>query len=58
MILRNFMKKEEGKLSYIMIIKQKWKGVRKKTSIGRRWIKTSSMNKRKRASFKKYRGQG
>ena len=41
-----------------MIIKAKWRGVRKKTSIGRRWIKTSSMNKNKRASFKKYRGQG
>ena len=41
-----------------MIIKNKWHGVRKRTSIGRRWIKTSSMNKRKKASFKKYRGQG
>ncbi|SVD46493.1 uncharacterized protein METZ01_LOCUS399347, partial [marine metagenome] len=28
---------------------KKWHGVRKKTSIGRRWIKTSSMNKNKRA---------
>ena len=37
---------------------QKWQGVRKKTSIGDRWIKTSSMNKAKKASFKKYRGQG
>ncbi len=33
-------------------------GVRKKTSIGQRWIKTSSMNKSKRRSYKKYRGQG
>ena len=41
-----------------MIIKKTWQGTRKKTSIGRRWIKTSSMNKNKRASFKKYRGQG
>ena len=30
----------------------------KKTSIGRRNIKTSSMNKNKRKSFKPYRGQG
>jgi hypothetical protein len=30
----------------------------KKTSIGRRNIKTSSMNKSKRRSYKKYRGQG
>jgi hypothetical protein len=30
----------------------------KKTSIGRRNIKTSSMNKNKRRSYKKYRGQG
>ena len=37
---------------------QKWRGVRKKTSIGDRWIKTSSMNKSKKASRKKYRGQG
>jgi len=37
---------------------KRWQGVRKKTSIGTRWIKTSSMNKRKRASFKVYRGQG
>jgi len=37
---------------------KKWRGVRKKTSIGRRWIKSSSMNKRKKASWKKYRGQG
>ena len=37
---------------------QKWRGVRKKTSIGHRWIKTSSMNKSKKASHKKYRGQG
>ena len=36
---------------------KKWIGVRKKTSIGDRWIKTSSMNKSKRASFKKYKGQ-
>ena len=28
---------------------QKWRGVRKKTSIGDRWIKTSSMNKSKKA---------
>ena len=37
---------------------QRWQGVRKRTSIGDRWIKTSSMNKSKKASFKKYRGQG
>lgn len=30
----------------------------KKTSIGRKNVKTSSMNKTKRRSFKKYRGQG
>jgi len=36
----------------------KWQGIRKKTSIGNRWIKTSSMNKSRKKSFKKYRGQG
>ena len=36
----------------------KWRGTRKKTSQGHRWIKTSSMNKSKKKSFKKYRGQG
>jgi len=36
----------------------KWQGVRKRTSIGNRWIKTSSMNKSRKKSFKKYRGQG
>lgn len=30
----------------------------KKTSIGRKNVKTSSMNKNKRKSFKVYRGQG
>jgi hypothetical protein len=30
----------------------------KKTAIGHRNVKTSSMNKSKRRSFKKYRGQG
>ncbi len=30
----------------------------KKTSIGQRNIKRSSMNKSKKRSFKKYRGQG
>lgn len=30
----------------------------KRTSIGRRNIKTSTMNKSKRKSYKKYRGQG
>jgi hypothetical protein len=30
----------------------------KRTSIGRGTVKKSSMNKRKKASFKKYRGQG
>lgn len=30
----------------------------KRTSIGEGKIKTSSMNKRRKASFKKYRGQG
>ena len=33
---------------------QKWQGIRKRTSIGDRWIKTSSMNKSKKASYKKY----
>jgi hypothetical protein len=32
--------------------------VKKGTSIGRGLIKTSSMNKSKRRSYKKYRGQG
>ena len=36
----------------------KWQGVRRRTSIGNRWIKTSSMNKSRKKSFKKYRGQG
>jgi len=36
----------------------KHEGVSKKTSIGRGNIKTSSMNKSKRRSYKKYRGQG
>ena len=36
----------------------KWRGGRKKTSIGTRWIKYSSMNKSRKKSFKKYRGQG
>tara|TARA_B100001059_G_C17524149_1_gene422275 strand:+ start:200 stop:343 length:144 start_codon:yes stop_codon:yes gene_type:complete len=30
----------------------------KKTSIGRRNVKMSSMNKKKKSSYKKYRGQG
>jgi hypothetical protein len=30
----------------------------KKTSIGRKNVKRSSMNKNKKASYKKYRGQG
>jgi hypothetical protein len=30
----------------------------KKTSIGRKNVKTSSMNKKKKANYKKYRGQG
>ena len=30
----------------------------KRTSIGRGKVKTSTMNKSKRRSFKKYRGQG
>ena len=30
----------------------------KKTSIGQGKVKTSSMNKSKRASYKRYRGQG
>jgi hypothetical protein len=34
------------------------KGACNGTSIGRGRIKTSSMNKNKRRSFKKYRGQG
>jgi hypothetical protein len=31
---------------------------KKATSIGRGFVKTSSMNKSKRRSYKKYRGQG
>lgn len=38
--------------------KVKIEPVNKKTSQGRRNIKTSSMNKHKRRSYKKYRGQG
>ena len=34
------------------------KQTHKKTSIGRKSVKTSSMNKRKKATFKKYKGQG
>jgi len=41
-----------------MVILKRFQGTRKKTSIGYRWIKTSSMNKRRKKSFKKYRGQG
>jgi hypothetical protein len=33
-------------------------GNNKKTSIGRKNVKMSSMPKRKKATFKKYRGQG
>ena len=33
-------------------------GVNKKTSIGRGNVKFASMNKSKKRSFKKYRGQG
>lgn len=33
-------------------------GTNKRTSIGRKNIKTSTMNKSKRRCFKKYRGQG
>jgi len=32
--------------------------IKKSTSIGNGLLKTSSMNKNKKASFKKYRGQG
>jgi len=39
-------------------IKKRFVGIKKRTSIGRHWIKTSSMNKNKRRTFKKYRGQG
>jgi len=35
-----------------------WVSPNKKTSIGRGNIKFSSMNKSKKSSFKKYRGQG
>ena len=41
-----------------MVILKRFVGTRKKTSQGYRWIKTSSMNKSKKKSFKKYRGQG
>lgn len=39
---------------------QAWKPEpnKKKTSIGRRNVKMQSMNKAKKRSFKKYRGQG
>jgi len=43
----------QGKDAKVVIQK-----VNKKTSIGRGNIKMSSMNKSKKASFKKYRGQG
>ena len=32
--------------------------IKKGTSIGRGKLKTSSMNKKKKSNFKKYRGQG
>lgn len=34
------------------------KSVKKRTSVGGGRLKTSSMNKSKRRSYKKYRGQG
>lgn len=37
---------------------QKIEPTHKGTSIGRGLLKTSSMNKSKRSSYKKYRGQG
>lgn len=43
-----------AKLSTFIKAKPKKKG----TTIGRGRIKTSSMNKSKRRSYKKYRGQG
>ena len=41
-----------------MVILKRFVGTRKETSQGHRWIKTSSMNKSKKKSFKRYRGQG
>ena len=41
-----------------MVIARGFQGTRKKTSQGHRWIKTSSMNKSRKKSFKRYRGQG
>jgi hypothetical protein len=38
--------------------KRKHEPLIKSTSIGRGMVKTSSMNKSKKASYKKYRGQG
>lgn len=44
----------------LRVFKKAWEGVKKQTSIGtaRRKTKTSSMNKGRRRSFKRYRGQG
>jgi hypothetical protein len=47
-------KKNEKNLYELM---QEGKG-RKRTSIGHRSVKFGSMNKRKKASYKAYRGQG
>ena len=41
-----------------MVIARGFRGGRRKASQGHRWIKFSSMNKSKKKSFKKYRGQG
>ena len=41
-----------------MVILKRFVGTRKRTRQVHRWIKTSSMNKSKKKSFKKYRGQG
>ena len=49
------MAKQVGSASYSLI--REGRGV-KGTSIGNGKIKTSSMSKRKKASFKAYRGQG
>ena len=39
-------------------MKSRHEPIMKSTSIGRGRVKMSSMNKSKKASFKKYRGQG
>ena len=49
------MAKKKGNVYGTIVVYEK---KHKRTSIGGGRVKTSSMNKNKRASFKKYRGQG